>query len=174
MEARRQARSATLEALYEIDAARHDPVEVVARHLEEDGLNPSGSEFLTEVVTGVVQHSAMMDELITEYAPDWPLDQMAFIDRNILRMAIFEFLYQSDTPVKVAINEAVELAKNYGSDSAPRFINGVLGTLAGQLPRLQRTADGTSEQTDPDQESTPEAEPLPEQEPADEREQEQA
>ncbi len=74
-----------------------------------------------------------MDVLIARYAPEWPLDQMAVIDRNILRIAIFEFYIGGETPVKVAINEAVELAKTYGSDSAPRFINGVLGTLAEQI-----------------------------------------
>ena len=78
-----------------------------------------------------------MDTLIARYAPEWPLDQMAVIDRNILRIAIFEFMIGRLTPVKVAINEAVELAKTYGSDSAPRFINGVLGTLADQAPDLR-------------------------------------
>jgi N utilization substance protein B len=78
-----------------------------------------------------------MDVLIARYAPEWPLEQMAVIDRNILRIAIFEFIASEETPVKVAINEAVELAKTYGSDSAPRFINGVLGTLAEQIDALR-------------------------------------
>ncbi len=78
-----------------------------------------------------------MDMLIARYAPEWPLEQMAVIDRNILRIAIFEFIASEETPVKVAINEAVELAKTYGSDSAPRFINGVLGTLAEQIDALR-------------------------------------
>ncbi|MCA9872282.1 MAG: transcription antitermination factor NusB, partial [Anaerolineales bacterium] len=78
-----------------------------------------------------------MDMLISRYAPEWPLDQMAVIDRNILRIAIFEFLIDGETPVKVAINEAVELAKTYGSDSAPRFVNGVLGTLADKVSALR-------------------------------------
>ena len=75
---------------------------------------------------------------IARYAPEWPLDQMAVVDRNVLRIAMYEFLVTDETPVKVAINEAVELAKVYGSDSAPRFINGVLGTLADQLEELKR------------------------------------
>jgi N utilization substance protein B len=79
-----------------------------------------------------------MDRLIARYAPEWPLDQMAVIDRNVLRIAMYEFLVTDETPVKVAINEAVELAKVYGSDSAPRFINGVLGTLADHLEELKR------------------------------------
>ena len=88
-----------------------------------------------------------MDTLITRYAPEWPLDQMAVIDRNVLRIAIFEFLIDSDTPVKVAINEAVELAKLYGSDSSPRFINGVLGSLAEQIPVLREELLATYEPT---------------------------
>ncbi len=71
-----------------------------------------------------------MDHVIEKYAPEWPLDQIATIDRNILRISCWEFAIQNETPVKVAINEAVEIAKLYGSDSAPRFINGVLGSLA--------------------------------------------
>lgn len=94
-------------------------------------------EFASRLMQGVVAYQEGMDRLIERYAPEWPLDQMAVIDRNILRMAIFEFIISDETPVKVAINEAVELAKTYGSDSAPRFINGVLGTLAERIPSLR-------------------------------------
>jgi N utilization substance protein B len=94
-------------------------------------------DFTTQIVEGVVEYLSHIDKLIARYAPEWPLDQMAVIDRNILRIAIFEFLISEQTPVKVAINEAVELAKTYGSDSAPRFVNGVLGTLADQLSDLK-------------------------------------
>jgi len=78
---------------------------------------------------GVLQHREVLDAFIHRHAPEWPLEQMAYIDRNILRMAIFEFAVDGGTPVKVAINEAVELAKTFGSESAPRFVNGVLGAL---------------------------------------------
>jgi transcription antitermination protein NusB len=80
-----------------------------------------------------------LDESIAQYAPEWPFDQIAAIDRNILRMACWEFAVFHDTPLKVAINEAVELAKQYGSDSAPRFINGVLGSLAEHQHELKQT-----------------------------------
>jgi N utilization substance protein B len=79
---------------------------------------------------GVTENREWLDGYIARYAPEWPVEQIAIIDRNILRIAIFEILARSDTPLKVAINEAVELAKTFGSDSAPRFVNGVLGTLA--------------------------------------------
>ena len=137
MKTRRRARRITLETLYETDLANHAPFEVLARRLEEQPMESTGVEFARRLVEGVIEHKEETDKLITHYAPEWPLDQMAVIDRNILRMAIFEFLIGQETPVKVAINEAVELAKTYGSDSAPRFINGVLGSLADQAAELQ-------------------------------------
>ncbi|MGD2078569.1 MAG: transcription antitermination factor NusB [Chloroflexota bacterium] len=135
---RRRARRVTLEALYEIDIADHPPGEVMERRLKEQEIESEGVEFAYRLLYGVREHQSSIDTLITRYAPEWPLEQMAVIDRNVLRIAIFEFLIDSETPVKVAINEAVELAKVYGSDSAPRFINGVLGTLADQIPELRQ------------------------------------
>ncbi len=108
-------------------------------------MKSSGSEFAKHLVAGVLEKIEAMDKLIARYAPEWPLDQMAVIDRNILRIAIYEFLASDETPVKVAINEAVELAKSYGSDSAPRFINGVLGSLADQIPVLRKELAGEAE-----------------------------
>jgi N utilization substance protein B len=138
MQTRRRARRVTLEALYEIDIAGHPPEEVLERRLVEQPLENAGVKFANFLLNGVLEFQGGMDELIARYAPEWPLDQMAVIDRNVLRIAIFEFLVDTETPVKVAINEAVELAKLYGSDSAPRFINGVLGTLANQIPQLRQ------------------------------------
>ena len=137
MKTRRRARRVTLETLYEYDIANHRPGEVLERRLLENPMEKTGVEFASRLIQGVIQHQDEMDTLIAKYAPEWPLDQMAVIDRNILRIAIFEFLIEAETPVKVAINEAVELAKTYGSDSAPRFINGVLGTLADHIPQLK-------------------------------------
>ena len=137
MKTRRRARRLTLETLFEYDLANHDPIKVLRRRLEEQPLESSGVSFATKLINGVQEYQDRMDQLITRFAPEWPLEQMAVIDRNILRMAIFEFLIDQETPVKVAINEAVELAKIYGSDSAPRFINGVLGSLADQIETLR-------------------------------------
>lgn len=137
MKTRRRARRVTLETLYEYDIAAHPPFEVLAYRLMDTPLENAGIEFARMLITGVLDYQAMMDGLIADYAPEWPLDQMAVIDRNILRMAIYEFVITDETPVKVAINEAVELAKIYGSDSAPRFVNGVLGTLADLIPEIR-------------------------------------
>jgi N utilization substance protein B len=145
MKTRRRARRVTLESLYEIDIANHPPYEVIDRRIEDQPMESAGIEFAYQLLNGVLEYQIGMDKLITRFAPEWPVEQMAVIDRNILRIAIFEFLVDDDTPVKVAINEAVELAKLYGSDSAPRFINGVLGSLADQIPELRRELQATSE-----------------------------
>jgi len=137
MKTRRRARRVTLEVLYEYDIANHPPGEILQRRLEVNQMETAGAEFASHLVHGTLQFMDGMDVLIARYAPEWPLEQMAVIDRNILRIAIFEFIASDETPVKVAINEAVELAKSYGSDSAPRFINGVLGTLAEQILDLR-------------------------------------
>jgi N utilization substance protein B len=129
MKVRHKARVVALQALYEIDCAGHKPVAVIERRLQEVQLPESGEEFARALAQGVTSHLNWLDELIGRYAPEWPVEQIAIIDRNILRIAIYEILVGQDTPVKVAINEAVELAKTFGSDSSGRFVNGVLGTL---------------------------------------------
>jgi len=129
LKGRRRARIVALQALYEIDCASHAPALVLYRRLSENDLMPANEEFARHLVEGVLEHQQILDDFIHEHAPEWPLEQMAYIDRNILRIAVFEFAIDGSTPVKVAINEAVELAKGFGSDSAPRFINGVLGSL---------------------------------------------
>lgn len=129
MRARHQARVVALQALYEIDCADHAPAIVLEQRLAATQLPKATTAFIHRLVNGVLDYQAILDVFIHRHAPEWPLEQMAYIDRNILRMAIFEFAVDGQTPVKVAINEAVELAKSFGSDSAPRFVNGVLGTL---------------------------------------------
>jgi transcription antitermination protein NusB len=127
---RRRSRILALQALYEIDTTQHPPGSVIDQRLSEDPLPEEGESFARELITGVLKHKSRLDEMIQAYAPEWPVGQMAVIDRNILRIAIYEFHLDKLTPTKVAINEAVELAKLFGSDSAPRFVNGVLGAVA--------------------------------------------
>jgi N utilization substance protein B len=130
MKPRTRARSLALQALYEVDLSNHPAGEVFKSRLEETSLPQELSEFARQIIFGVLAITRDLDLLIARYAPEWPLDQIAAIDRNILRIAFWEFAVYRETPIKVAINEAVELAKQYGSDSAPRFVNGVLGALA--------------------------------------------
>lgn len=129
---RRRARIIAIQALYELDLTAHSPAAVIEQRLQNAGLAPQGIPFVYHLVEGVLQFKVHLDSMIQQFAPEWPIDQMAPIERNILRMALFEFSVDGQTPIKVAINEAVELAKLFGSDSAPRFINGVLGSLAGE------------------------------------------
>ncbi len=126
---RRMARELALQALYEIDLAGHPPAVVLeGRFAECEGLSPRVEAYARKLVQGVTASAATLDRYIQEHAPEWPLDQVAVIDRNLLRMALYEFTV-GGVPVKVAINEAVELAKRFGADSSPRFVNGVLGAL---------------------------------------------
>ncbi len=129
MKVRHRARIAALQALYETDCTEHESAVVIERRLVEAALPDAGCSFARELSQGVSSDREALDELIARYAPEWPVDQIAIIDRNILRIAIYEIMSRSDTPLKVAINEAVELAKSFGSDSSGRFVNGVLGTL---------------------------------------------
>jgi N utilization substance protein B len=131
-----KARHLALQALYEIDCTRHNPETVLRARLAAQPLSTRNEVFLRHLVEGVLKYRDALDELIYKHAPDWPLDQMAIVDRNILRMAIYEFVVGQTTPVKVAIDEAVELSRMFGSDSTPRFINGVLGTLAAKRAEL--------------------------------------
>ena len=131
MKSRTRARGLALQALYEVDITDHPPADVFKARLEESPLSSELAEFSRQIIFGVLPLLEILDQIIAEYAPEWPLDQIAAIDRNILRIACWEFAAPGgETPIKVAINEAVELAKLYGSDSAPRFVNGVLGSLA--------------------------------------------
>lgn len=129
-DARSMARRLTLQILYEADAARHYPLAIMARHLEERQPNEFISGYVSEIVRGISETQPVIDRVISRFAPEFPLDQIAVIDRNILRLAIFEFAVGQRTPVGAAIDEAVELAKLFGGDSSPAFINGVLGAIA--------------------------------------------
>jgi N utilization substance protein B len=139
MKPRTRARSIALQVLYEVDIANHLPGDALNARLEETPLAGDLSEFTRRIIFGVLPLTTHLDLLISKYAPEWPLDQIAAIDRNILRIALWEFAVYHETPIKVAINEAVELAKLYGSDSAPRFVNGVLGSLADHQHEIQQS-----------------------------------
>jgi N utilization substance protein B len=138
MKPRTRARSLALQVLYEVDIANHPPADIYKLRLEEMPLSDDLSDFARQIIFGVLPLISILDEIIAKYAPEWPLDQIAAIDRNILRMALWEFAVYHETPIKVVINEAVELAKQFGSDSAPRFINGVLGALADHQHEIQQ------------------------------------
>lgn len=130
VELRRKARTVALQALYEVDAVGHDPEKVVTQLIIESGIAGEYADFVRELVMGVINNREKIDGTIREFAPAWPLGQISLVDRNILRLAILEILLDNKVPVKVAINEAVELAKKFGGDHSSKFVNGVLGSVS--------------------------------------------
>jgi N utilization substance protein B len=127
---RRRARIAALQALFELDTVGHPPADTIAREVERVPAAQGASGFALELVRGVLDNKESIDKTIGDTAPAFPIDQMSAIDRNILRLAIYEVLIDNRVPMRAAINEAVELAKEFGGENSPRFINGVLGSVS--------------------------------------------
>ncbi len=132
---RRKARIAALKALFEVDSAHHPPGQILDRLLEESPLSDDAAEFARQLVQGVIDNGERLDEIIRKNAPAWPLEQVAAVDRNILRLAIYEVVVDNKVPMRAAINEAVELAKEFGGEASPKFVNGVLGSVAATSTR---------------------------------------
>ncbi len=130
---RRRARCIALQVLYEIDLAGHDQASAVESLLSTEVLSETNRQFVRDIVSGIIKYRQELDGYITRFAPSWPLTQLSVIDRNILRLSIYELLHVDTTPVKVAINEAVELAKAFGSDNSPKFVNGVLSSVSSTI-----------------------------------------
>lgn len=142
---RRRSRIAAFQSLFEADVAERDPLEILERQLDDANLTGEARAFAQALVVGVVEARDAIDDVIRRYAPAFPLGDMAPVDRNVLRLAIYEVLFDNrGAPLRVAINEAVEIAKGYGSESSGRFVNGVLGAVA-----LQAAA-GDGPEHDPD------------------------
>ncbi|MFA5317809.1 MAG: transcription antitermination factor NusB [Dehalococcoidales bacterium] len=132
---RRKARSLALRVLYEQDLMGHDAGKILERLLVYEKLSEVNTRFARDLVEGVLRHRDEVDAKINDFAPAWPINQLSLVDRNILRLAIFEILLDNKVPVKAVINEAVELAKTFGSESSSRFINGVLGSISALASR---------------------------------------
>ena len=129
---RHLGRIVSLQTLYEYDFRQSDGVtssEILDRNLLEFEDTIEDKAFVHDVVDGVIKHSAEIDGLIGPAAPEWPVDQIARIDKIVLRIGVYELMGKKDVPPKVAINEAVELAKAFGGENSSKFVNGVLGTI---------------------------------------------
>ena len=126
---RRTTRVAALQTLCEIDSVDHTLDEVLTHARQSWSISGPAGRFLDRLAGGVLENIGEIDKIISKFAPSWPISQMAIVDRNLLRMGIYEISMGSGTPPKVAINEAVEMAKAFGSESSPRFVNGVLGAV---------------------------------------------
>lgn len=127
---RRKARAIALQALYEIDTTKHKTEGVLSRLLADENLTEDNNTFVRELVSRAEQHRDEIDQNIKRFAPSWPIEQISVIDRNILRLAIYEILFDNRVTIKVAINEAVELAKKFGGETSSKFVNGVLGSIS--------------------------------------------
>ncbi len=132
---RRRARAIALQVLFEVDLVGHNTEEVASRLLEKEGFSEENASFARQLVNGVISNKETIDLNIRKLASAWPIEQIPVVDRNILRLAISEILLDNKVPVKVAINEAIELAKKFGSDNSPKFVNGVLGSVSALLSR---------------------------------------
>ncbi|MBI2760280.1 MAG: transcription antitermination factor NusB [Chloroflexi bacterium] len=131
---RRRGRVLALQALYEADTSHHVVEEVLERMVAERP-EPRASEFARRLIEGIQANRTAIDEILAAAAPQWPVSDVARIDRNVLRIAIYEVRFDNETPIRAAVNEAIELAKLYGGESSPRFVNGVLGTVAEKATR---------------------------------------
>jgi N utilization substance protein B len=133
MSSRHLSRSIAMQSLYEWDFSgkKLDLKKVVEKNIKEFGPGLEDEAFVWQLVTGVVEHLSELDKIIEKAAPEWPIEQITIIDRNVLRIGLYELLFskKEEVPPKVAINEAIELAKSFGGESSGKFINGVLGTV---------------------------------------------
>ncbi len=130
---RHQARTLALQILYEVDVAQHPGAEVLSRYMEDLSLPQPVRRYVERLITGVESDQEKIDSQIAAAAPAFPVSQLPVVDRNILRIAIYELMNERDVPLKAAINEAVELAKRFGGEKSRAFVNGVLGTIAGNM-----------------------------------------
>ena len=127
--ARHGSRVVALQVLYEMDSVSHNTSEIFDRHIEEMDLSYPVEKFARSIMLGILENWEEIDRIMGFFAPSWPVSQMAIVDRNILRIAVYELLLDDSTPPKVIINEAVELAKSFGADTSHKFVNGVLGSV---------------------------------------------
>lgn len=143
MSSRHIARSIVLQSLYEIDFrkdSKEETEKILERNITEFGEGIDEIEFMKKLLSGVSGHRPQIDKIIEKSAPEWPLEQITIVDRNVLRIGIYELLFgdKKEVPPKVAINEAIELAKNYGGESSGRFVNGVLGTIYREMEKTKQ------------------------------------
>ena len=143
---RRAAREAALRALFQIDVGRSSAQRALEYNLEEMQIPEKDRPFVTALVKGTVERLEELDGIIQRFAERWSVDRMARTDRNILRLAIYEILYVDDIPPSVSVNEAVELAKEYGDADSPRFVNGILGSVVRSLAGVPETSRDGDEQ----------------------------
>ncbi|MCP3801237.1 transcription antitermination factor NusB [Allokutzneria sp. A3M-2-11 16] len=141
MGARSKARKRAVDVLYEAEAREVDPVTLISERVGSTEVAPV-NDYTIALVEGVRDNAARIDQLISEHAEGWNLNRMPAVDRAILRIGLYELLWAADVPDAVAIDEAIELAKTLSTDDSPRFVNGVLGRIAGIAGHLRASLNG--------------------------------
>ncbi len=149
---RHLARTVAMQSLFEWDFNNRqiDLEETIKNNLEQFAPGLDDTSFVSDLAKGVVENMPAIDEVIVKTAPEWPIDQITVVDRNVLRLGIYELMFLKDVPPKVAINEAVEIAKTFGGENSGKFINGVLGTLYKTLPEAETKQEIKKEPEDPE------------------------
>lgn len=142
MGSRHLSRSIVMQSLYEWDFYKQEkPLKkIVERNIEEFGPGLEEVDFIWKLIDGITDRLGQLNKIIEKAAPEWPLDKITIVDRNVLRIGLFELLYENkeEVPPKVAINEAIELAKSFGGESSGKFINGVLGTIFKEMEKIKK------------------------------------
>ncbi|MCF8009733.1 MAG: transcription antitermination factor NusB [Clostridiales bacterium] len=127
--ARHQLREYALQILYEVEIGKNDTDKVISRNINSNSFKQDETGFLKQLVYGTLKNIAAIDDIISLYSRDWSINRLAYVDKNILRLAVYEILYEKEIPRSVSINEAVELAKTFGGNESPKFINGILDVV---------------------------------------------
>ena len=143
MGSRHLSRSIVMQSLYEWDfygQKDKNLKKIVERNIKEFGPGLEEVDFIWDLIKGITSHLSQLNKVIEKAAPEWPLDKITIVDRNVLRIGLYELLYEDkeEVPPKVAINEAIELAKNFGGESSGKFINGVLGTIYKEIEKIKK------------------------------------
>jgi len=135
---RHKSRIITLQVLYELDCSNHRAEDILERLTTENIIASEIADFVRHLTSGIGINKIKIDETISKFAPAFPVKQLSAVDRNILRIALYEMLFDSEVPYKAVINEAIELSKHFSSDTSPKFINGVLGSVAKRMPDIKK------------------------------------
>jgi len=165
MASRHLSRSIAMQSLYEWDFWHRDNSKlesIVNKNIKEFGPGLEDPSFIWQLINGVMEHLEKINEIIVKCAPEWPLEQITLVDRNVLRVGIYELLWgkRDEVPPKVAINEAIELGKNFGGENSGRFVNGVLGTIYREIGEPGK--DETSKKKEDKEEAPKETEKVKE------------
>jgi N utilization substance protein B len=148
---RHLSRTVAMQSLFEWDfnGRTEDLADILKNHIDEFGGNEQDTVFIFELAQGVVKNLAAIDKIIVKHAPEWPMEQIPPVDRNVLRIGVYELIFLKQVPPKVAINEAVELGKTFGGESSGKFVNGVLGAIYKEIAEpssAEATADKPEDQ----------------------------